>query len=127
VAGARDLGLFSREAVARIADYSGGTPRLVNILCDHCLVFAYADQVRRIGPDIVDQAIEYLDDGEPTSRRGRAARRGFRMTAWRWAVLALSAAAAGVAALSAFDGPAAWRMLDVGSDLARSARHLLPL
>src|SRR5882724_4948006 len=36
VAGAHDLGLFSPEAVARIARYSGGIPRLMNTVCDHC-------------------------------------------------------------------------------------------
>ena len=68
VAGAHDLGLFSQEAIARIAEYSGGIPRLVNTVCDHCLLFAYADQVRRISRAIVEEAIKYLDDGEQPRR-----------------------------------------------------------
>src|SRR3989475_10574419 len=60
VAGSRNLGLFSDGAQDRIAAYSRGIPRRVNILCEHCLVIGYADHRRRIDVDIVDQAIESL-------------------------------------------------------------------
>jgi general secretion pathway protein A len=63
VAGARDLGVFTDRAVERITDYSGGIPRLINIVCDHCLLFGYADQARRIDRHTVDQAIDYLEEG----------------------------------------------------------------
>ncbi len=63
IAGARDLGLFTERAVARISEYSEGIPRLVNILCDHCLLFGYADQKRRVDGEAVEQAIEYLEEG----------------------------------------------------------------
>ena len=66
IAGARDLGLFSDAAITRIAEYSGGIPRLVNTLCDHCLLIAYADQIRRI--DRADRR-----GGHRVSRGGRAA------------------------------------------------------
>jgi general secretion pathway protein A len=61
VAGARDLELFSDQAETRVAVYSRGIPRRINILCDHCLIVGYADQRRRIEVDIVDQAIEALE------------------------------------------------------------------
>src|SRR5262249_26914015 len=38
VAGAADVRLFTDPAVGRIAEYSGGIPRLVNIVADHCLL-----------------------------------------------------------------------------------------
>src|SRR6266446_2995010 len=41
VAGAQDLALFSPGAIVRIAQYSGGIPRIVNTVCDHCLLFGY--------------------------------------------------------------------------------------
>src|SRR5215470_1731245 len=44
VAGARDLGIFSERAILKIAEYSGGIPRLVNIVCDHALLIGYAEQ-----------------------------------------------------------------------------------
>jgi general secretion pathway protein A len=126
VAGSPDLGLFSREAVARVAGYSGGIPRLVNIVCDHCLLFAYADQVRRVGPEIVAEAIQYLEDGErPPSASGRILGR-WRMTPLRWA-LAAASLVVGVAALAATHSAVAWRAFDLGADLAHSVRALLPL
>src|SRR5213592_2633942 len=69
VAGAHDSDLFSDRAQARIAAYSRGIPRRVNILCDHCLVIGYADQRRRIEVDVVDQAIEALEG--PAGSRAR--------------------------------------------------------
>ena len=113
VAGAHDLGLFSAEAVARIAEYSGGIPRLVNTMCDHCLLFAYADQVRRIGPEIVGEAIKYLDAGEQPRPKGRRRLRGWRMTPLRWALLAASAAAAGLVAFTAAHPDVARRAVDL--------------
>jgi general secretion pathway protein A len=93
-AGAADLGLFTARAVQRIAAYTGGIPRLVNIVCDHCLLIGYAEQRRRIEGDIVEQAIEYLEEG----RRPRVAR-GFtwppRRSALRWVLGGLGAAFAG--------------------------------
>src|SRR2546430_1994955 len=48
VAGAHDMNLFNEVAVERITEYSGGTPRVINILGDHCLLFGYVDHRRRI-------------------------------------------------------------------------------
>lgn len=71
VAGASDLGLFSDRAISRIAQYSGGVPRLVNIVCDHCLLIAYADQKRRIRRHVVEEAIEHLEEGRRPRRHAR--------------------------------------------------------
>jgi general secretion pathway protein A len=92
VANARDLALFSKTAVARLASASGGVPRRLNILCDHCLVIGYADQKRRIEPDIVDQAIA---SARGSARyRGRSAHRGGsgRRLRLGWVLGALAAA-----------------------------------
>src|SRR5262249_17200929 len=64
VAGARDLGIFSERAILRIAEYSGGIPRLVNIVSDHALLIGYAEQKRKIERALVDQAIDYLEEGK---------------------------------------------------------------
>lgn len=75
VAGAADVGIFSDGAVQRIVDYTGGVPRLINIVCDHCLLAGYADSKRRVDARMVDEAIEYLEEGEaPKWRRLRAHR-----------------------------------------------------
>jgi len=69
VAGARDMALFDEAAVDRITEYSGGIPRVINILGDHCLLFGYADHKRRIDRQAVNQAIEYLEEGMTSQRR----------------------------------------------------------
>ena len=69
IAGARDVGIFTDAAIERVTEYSGGIPRIINILGDHCLLFGYANQARRIDRSFVDAAIEYLEQGMPTHRR----------------------------------------------------------
>jgi general secretion pathway protein A len=94
IAGATDLGLFSDAAITRIAEYSGGIPRLINTLCDHCLLIGYADQIRHIDRRIVDEAVRYLEDGE---QRPRTRRR--RFSSWRRRLGRWGSRAAGVALL----------------------------
>ena len=103
IAGARDAGLFTPEAIARITAHAGGIPRIVNSLCDHVLLIGYADQQRRIDGRIVDDAIRYLESGE--AAEPRRAPRAPRANMWlrsraarlpRWAVVS-GAVAAGLA------------------------------
>jgi general secretion pathway protein A len=83
VAGAPDLGLFTDRAVARIWKYAGGIPRLVNIVCDHCLLIGYVERKRRIERDIVERAIEYLEEGErPVQAQGLHWRPRARFLPW---------------------------------------------
>src|SRR5687767_8916916 len=60
---------FMPKAVQRIHQYSGGIPRLINLLCDRALLGAYSAQVTRIDPGIIDVAAEGLDlkASEPAS------------------------------------------------------------
>jgi general secretion pathway protein A len=75
IAGASDAGIFTDGAIQKITEYSGGTPRVVNIVCDHCLLSGYADSKRRIEPSMVQEAIEYLEEGErPKWKRQRQLR-----------------------------------------------------
>jgi general secretion pathway protein A len=75
VAGATDAAIFSDGAVQKIAEYSRGVPRVINIVCDHCLLAGYADSKRRIDGGLVDEAIEYLEEGErPSWKRSRSIR-----------------------------------------------------
>ena len=46
--------LFTPEAVKLIHDNSGGIPRTINLLCDACLVYGYADDLQRIDTDTVE-------------------------------------------------------------------------
>jgi general secretion pathway protein A len=75
IAGATDAGIFTDAAIQKIAEYSHGTPRVINIVCDHCLLSGYADSKRRIDATIAQEAIEYLEEGErPEWKRSRSAR-----------------------------------------------------
>ena len=93
IAGATDSGIFTDAAIQRITEYSEGTPRVVNIVCDHCLLSGFADSKRRIDTGVVDEAIEYLEEGE---RRDWKRSRQMRLVPARGAVWA---ARGGVAAL----------------------------
>ena len=93
IAGASDAGIFTDAAIQRITEYSQGTPRVINIVCDHCLLSGFADSKRRIDTGVVDEAIEYLDEGE---RREWKRKRQIRLVPARGVVWA---ARGGVAAL----------------------------
>jgi type II secretory pathway predicted ATPase ExeA len=101
VAGAPDVALFNEPAIGRIADYSGGIPRVINILGDHCLLFGYADQKRRIDKQIVNQAIAYLEQDGQAPRKVFSARGLRSLRRFRWALgtvgIALASAVVGFA------------------------------
>lgn len=71
VAGAADPGIFTDGAVQQIAEYSGGVPRTINIVADHCLLSGYADSKRRVDGGMVEEAIAYLEEGERTHWKRR--------------------------------------------------------
>lgn len=134
VAGSPDLRLFTEPAIVRIARYSGGIPRVINTVCDHCLLFAYAERVRSIDQGIVEEVIQYLeDDGEPRREKtGRSWRVRWGMTPRRWSVLGASTAAtAGLVGIVGAYPPMLREAIDVCTSmiagLARSARALLRL
>jgi general secretion pathway protein A len=107
VAGARDRYLFSPPAMRRIAQYSRGIPRVVNMVCDNSLLIGYANQVRRIDVDIVKRAIAYLEDSQTRALRSRLSAPGRWSKAARYtggALAACSAGAAAVVALSVYRG-----------------------
>jgi general secretion pathway protein A len=125
VAGASDTRLFSDAAVARIAAYTNGIPRLVNILCDHCLLMGYTQQTRRVEREMVERGIEYLEDGRrPAHARGMFWRPA--AGSFRWIVGGLGAAAlAGITLLAAAAGTTPGLIVGQFLDLARHARDLV--
>jgi general secretion pathway protein A len=129
----RSAPLFTEPAIRRIAKYAGGIPRVVNIVCDHCLLIGYADQSRSLDVDVVERAIRYLEDGAlPGRRAGSFFREPAAVRARRWvagAVAGTVAAAilAGWALTLPSDtvGHAAHAVASHISTLADSARGLL--
>jgi hypothetical protein len=55
-AGAADRALFPLETFPVIYKYAGGTPRLINTLCDAALTCAYADNLPKITTKLVEAA-----------------------------------------------------------------------
>ena len=49
--------VFTPAACERIYNYSGGTPRLINLLCETVLVYGFADQRQMIDVDLVDEMV----------------------------------------------------------------------
>jgi general secretion pathway protein A len=60
-AGAHGKSPFSKAAVCRIHRYTRGIPRLINIMCDRCLLAAFTANQRRIDKKTVLTAIRDLD------------------------------------------------------------------
>jgi len=56
VAGFEQSTPFTPTSFDRVYEYSGGVPRLVNIICDRCLAIACETKRREIGDDIVEEA-----------------------------------------------------------------------
>jgi general secretion pathway protein A len=56
LAGATRTDVFTAEATARVAAVTQGIPRIVNVLCDACLVTAYAMNAAQVTARIVDEA-----------------------------------------------------------------------
>lgn len=49
--------IFDAEARAAVHRYSGGIPRLANLLCDTALVYAYAEQERHVNARLIDDVV----------------------------------------------------------------------
>jgi len=50
--------LFSDAALTLIHTHSGGIPRTINLLCDSTLVYAYADDLKRVDRQVVEQVLK---------------------------------------------------------------------
>ncbi len=67
VAGNRDALLFSKRALDAIYSYSGGIPRLINILGEFLLLSAYAEDVRYIEEELIIDIAGDLDLSRPAN------------------------------------------------------------
>ena len=55
--------LFSTEALDRIVSISGGVPRVINLLCDLALVYAYAENEHQVSLSTVEEVFREKSDG----------------------------------------------------------------
>lgn len=75
-----DRPLFSERAIRRIYEYSGGVPRLINILCDRALLGACVTRHPQVDAGIVQQAAREVR-GEPSGRSALASPRALAAVA----------------------------------------------
>jgi general secretion pathway protein A len=61
IAGGNGEAVFSPEAIQCVHDYSRGIPRLINVLCQHALINALADQRRPVPARLVMEAVRDLE------------------------------------------------------------------
>ncbi len=64
IAGSNGHHIFDAEALAAIHRYSNGIPRVVNLICEHCLVSAFVDQQKMVAPAIVEAVARDFDLGD---------------------------------------------------------------
>jgi general secretion pathway protein A len=65
-AGAVGAPIFTNEAIEAVARYSCGIPRVVNLLCEHALIGAFADQQKPVlAPTVQAVAEEFELDEIP--------------------------------------------------------------
>ena len=66
IAGSNGNQIFEPEAMISVHRYSSGIPRVINLVCEHCLVSAFVDQQKVIGPSVVDNVARDFDLGDYT-------------------------------------------------------------
>ena len=90
---------FTRRARAEVYAHSRGIPRLINSLCDRCLLAAFAQETKQIDRKMVRKAAT-----EVLGRRAKRRASGSKNLPW-----AVATAAAAVAAVTLIDLPDLWR------------------
>jgi type II secretory pathway predicted ATPase ExeA len=72
IAGSNGQQIFDPEALTVIHRYSSGIPRVINLICEHCLVSAFVDHQRVVTSSVVEAVARDFDLGE-TSISGNVA------------------------------------------------------
>lgn len=67
IAGSNGHQIFDPGAVASIHRYANGIPRVINLLCEHCLVSAFVDQQKTIAAEVVDAVARDFDLSDNTA------------------------------------------------------------
>ena len=61
IAGSNGQPIFEPESLVTIHKFSNGIPRVVNLLCEHCLVSAFVDQQKHVTPTVVEAVARDFD------------------------------------------------------------------
>ncbi len=66
--GNRDCVNFAEGCFDRIFEFSGGVPRLINVLCDFMMLSAFVEETHEISLDLIEDAISELSFETPVSQ-----------------------------------------------------------
>jgi hypothetical protein len=69
IAGSNGERIFDSSALLEIHRFSGGIPRIVNLICEHCLVAAFADHKKQVSKNVVEVVARdfALNDTSPST------------------------------------------------------------
>lgn len=65
IAGGGAVVSFTPKALQSVYKYSGGIPRVINLLCDRALLAAYSERATRVTPEMVRKGASGLDLAPP--------------------------------------------------------------
>jgi len=82
---------FEPTALDRVHAYTGGVPRIINLLCDRSLMQSAQMRVNRVTPAIIDEAAASIGLKLPIPGRGK--RKGASVDATRWRAAGIAAGA----------------------------------
>jgi general secretion pathway protein A len=61
IAGSDDSVKFGPDAISEIYEYSGGVPRLINLVCDRALLLGFTMEQREITLDMIKRSVEEIE------------------------------------------------------------------
>jgi len=61
--GAAGIPVFHEDSLLKIFEYSGGVPRLINNICDTCLLIGASKKLNTISADVVNEARNCIESG----------------------------------------------------------------
>ena len=108
IAGGGSVVSFAPKALDLVHKYTGGIPRLINLVCDRALLGGYSARTNRITPEIVTAGAVGLDLALP------------RASIVGWVKRHVAAFAAGAALMAAVSIAAAYGMIAVQARVASS-------
>ncbi len=76
IAGRSEGPLFSPSAIEAVHRYSQGIPRIINLLCDHALINAFADGRKYVAANTIDCVAKEFELSEPATSAATSAANG---------------------------------------------------
>jgi len=74
IAGHPTGGIFTNSALRAVHRFSGGIPRIVNVICDNALLTAFSEQTGKVPAQLVEEAAKDLGLSDMTTGPGAVAR-----------------------------------------------------